>query len=99
VVTALDLPLISKEFLQDLRLRLEKSKHRIVACKIGSHFPLCVGIRRELLPDVERRVQSNDLSIHSLIENSDPEIVSDVPEGIFQNLNTLEDYRKALGEP
>jgi molybdopterin-guanine dinucleotide biosynthesis protein A len=97
-VTAVDLPLLSREFLQDFRLRLEKSRHRLVACKIGSHFPLCLGLRQELLPEVERRVHSNDLSIHRLIEASDPEIVMDVPERIFQNLNTLADYRKALGE-
>jgi molybdopterin-guanine dinucleotide biosynthesis protein A len=38
---AVDLPILTKEFLEYLRDRLEDSTRPLLACKIGSAFPLC----------------------------------------------------------
>src|SRR5205814_1372253 len=51
---AVDLPLLTQDLLKYLRSRLENSSRPLLACKIGSDFPLCLGIRRELLPEIQR---------------------------------------------
>ena len=38
---AVDLPFLTQEFLEYLRSRLEHSTRPLLACKIGSAFPLC----------------------------------------------------------
>src|SRR5688572_22285303 len=49
---AVDLPFLTEDFLNFLRTRLENSSHPLVACKIGSVFPLCLGIWRPMLPEI-----------------------------------------------
>jgi len=99
LIVAVDLPLLTKNFLRFFRRTAERSKRPVLACKIRSHFPLCIVIKRTLLAEVEQRLAKGDLSIHGLIESSDPEIVSETQlcEGgfdlfTFSNLNTPEDY-------
>ena len=99
LILAVDLPLLTKDFLTYLRLAAEHSKHPLLACKIRSHFPLCLGIRRTLLPEIQQRLSKGDLSIRGLIEDSDAEIISErqlreqgFESSIFRNLNTPEDY-------
>jgi len=99
LIVAVDLPLLTADFLIFLRQAAEHSKSPLLACKIRSHFPLCFAIRRRLLPDVQRRLSKGDLSIRGLIEASDAEIVSEsklcklgFEPAIFRNLNTPEDY-------
>jgi molybdopterin-guanine dinucleotide biosynthesis protein A len=103
LVVAVDLPLLTKDFLKYLRSRLERSNQPILACKIGSHFPLCLGVRRGLLAELQRRLTDGDLSIHRLIESSDTEVIQEgelreagFDVGIFLNINTPEDYRSVL---
>jgi molybdenum cofactor guanylyltransferase len=99
LIVAVDLPLLTKEFLVFFRRTVEHSKRPLLACKIGSHFPLCLGIRRTLLAEVEQRLENGDLSVHRLIEGADAEIISEsqlrdasFDPSIFRNLNTREDY-------
>lgn len=99
VIVAVDLPLLTKDFLIFLRRTAARSKRPLLACKIGSHFPLCLAIRRRLLPEIQRRLSKGDLSIHGLIEASDAEIISEshltergFDPAIFRNFNTPEDY-------
>jgi molybdopterin-guanine dinucleotide biosynthesis protein A len=96
IVTAVDLPFLTPDFLRNLQSHLKVSKHRVLACRIGSHFPLCLGLHRELLADVERRLRLSKLSVHGFIEDSDPEILSSPHPAIFQNINTYADYQQAL---
>jgi molybdopterin-guanine dinucleotide biosynthesis protein A len=96
IVTAVDLPLLTPEFLSNLRGRLETTRHRIVACRIGSDYPLCLGLRRSLLDDVEQAIRSGRYAVWTLIESCDAEIITDAPAEIFQNLNTLDDYHRSL---
>jgi molybdopterin-guanine dinucleotide biosynthesis protein A len=104
LILAVDLPLLTNDFLTYLRLAAEHSKRPLMACKIRSHFPLCLGIRRTLLPQVQQRLSKGDLSIRGLIEGSDAEIISEsqlsergFESSIFRNLNTPEDYLSMQG--
>ena len=99
LILAVDLPLLTENFLTYLRASAEHSKRPMLACKIGSHFPLCLGIRRELLPEIQGRLLSGDLSVHGLIEKAKAEIISEsqllehgFESAMFRNLNTPEDY-------
>src|SRR5260370_5812621 len=103
LILAVDLPLLTKDFLIYLRSQVEISSCPLMACKIESHFPLCLGIRRTLLPEIERRLSRGDLSLHSLIEGSGAEIIAEsqlnkagFESSMFRNLNTPEDYWELL---
>jgi len=96
---AVDLPFLTEDFLNFLRTRLENSRHPLLACKIGSVFPLCLGIWRPMLPEIQRHLEARLLSVHGLIEGVPSEIISELElrrEGfdpaIFRNINTPEDW-------
>jgi molybdenum cofactor guanylyltransferase len=98
LIIAVDLPHLTKDFLKYLRSRVENSSHPLVACKIESEFPLCLGIWRPMLPEVQRRLAARQLSVRGLIVGGFAEIVSaeelrheGFPPSIFHNLNTPED--------
>ena len=69
LVVAVDLPLLTKQFLKYLRSRVESSGSRLLTCKIGSDFPLCLGLHRSLLPELQRRLAARDLSVHGFFES------------------------------
>ena len=101
LIVAVDLPLLTKDFLIYFSSRLQNSKNSLLACKIESHFPLCLGTRRTLLPEIERRLSKSELSIHALIEASDAEIISEAElhdrgfgASLFRNINTPKDYEE-----
>jgi molybdopterin-guanine dinucleotide biosynthesis protein A len=99
VVVAVDLPLLTNDFLKYLRSRMETSRHAILASKIGSYFPLCLGVRKSALPQIQTRLSANDLSVRGLIEASGAEILEWPDASIFRNINTPEEYREVLGPP
>jgi molybdenum cofactor guanylyltransferase len=99
IVVAVDLPLLTKEFLKYLRSRAELSDDPLIACKIGSDFPLCLAIRRTVLPQILRRLSANKLSIRRLIEDSQSLIIPETElraagfgPALFRNINTDRDY-------
>jgi molybdenum cofactor guanylyltransferase len=94
LIVAVDLPLLTKDFLIFLRSRAENSKCPVLACKIESHFPLCLGIRRSLLPEIEKRLSEGHLSVYRFIEDSGAEIISGLEPSLFRNINTPEDYEE-----
>jgi molybdopterin-guanine dinucleotide biosynthesis protein A len=101
LVLAIDLPLLTPAFLAQFHSRFLASSRPIVACRVGSRFPLCLGIRRALSAGLARRVESGDLSVHAFIEASDAEILEkdELPElggdpSMFTNVNTPEDWIK-----
>ena len=105
LILAVDLPLLTKEFLAYFRRAAEQSKRPVMACKIRSHFPLCLGITRELLPEVEQRLRRGELSVRGLIEDTHAGIISEADlrdmgfeHQIFRNLNTPEDYLAMQGQ-
>ena len=98
---AVDLPHLTVDFLKYLRTRLENSSHPLLACKIGSDFPLCLGIWRPMLPEIKRCLQASQLSVRGLIEAGSTELISETElrhagfdSAIFGNMNTPDDYRK-----
>src|SRR5262245_30904058 len=62
VFVAVDLPFLTKDFLNFLRIRIQTSCHPLLACKIGSAFPLCLGVWRPMLPEITRCLDANQLS-------------------------------------
>lgn len=102
LVVAVDLPLLSKEFLKYLRSQADLSHDLLIACKIGADFPLCLVIRKALAPEIRSRLASHDLSIHDLVENSPARVISESElrdagfnPSQFRNINTEDDYRSA----
>ncbi len=95
LLVAVDLPLLTTEFLKYLRLRTEESAHPIVACKLGSSFPLCLGLKKDLLPTIEQRLAAGKLSVHALIEAVDSELLSWPDPAIFKNINTPADLESS----
>ena len=100
---AVDLPFLTHDFLKYLRSRIEGSSRPLIICKIGSAFPLCVGVWRPMLPEIKRRLTSRERSIRALVEGGGSEIISEAElmdlgfnTSIFRNINTEEDYRSAL---
>jgi molybdopterin-guanine dinucleotide biosynthesis protein A len=98
---AVDLPLLTEDFLKFLRVRILASVHPLLACKIGSAFPLCLGVWRPMLPEITRCLSAGQLSIRGLIEGSNSENISEMDlhregfdPGIFRNINTPGDYRE-----
>lgn len=100
LVVAVDLPLLTPDFLKYFQERLEKSLRAIVACRIEDRYPLCLGVRTSLLPRIQNRVEEGRLSIQSLIEDNEPDLILE-PEltrcgftpHIFKNINTQTDFR------
>src|SRR5262245_2089682 len=60
---AVDLPLLTEDFLNFLRIRILSSSHPLLACKIGSAFPLCLGVWRPMLPEIQRCLAARQLSV------------------------------------
>jgi molybdopterin-guanine dinucleotide biosynthesis protein A len=103
LVVAVDLPWLTERFLQYLTSEAERANDPLTACTIGSQFPLCLVIQRRLLPEVERRLEARDLSVHALIENVPSRLVSEQEllkagfnASLFRNINTEQDYRDHL---
>lgn len=104
LVIAVDLPFLTTELLGYLKSRAELSSDGLVACKIGSDFPLCLAIRRTLLPQILGRLADDELSIQGLIENTSATVMfqtelarAGFDSALFRNINTEQDYRSALG--
>jgi molybdopterin-guanine dinucleotide biosynthesis protein A len=103
LVVAVDLPLLTPRFLFYLRLSFENSPHRVLACKLGSHYPLCLAIRRSILPELEERLQI-DRSVHGFLDHFQADIITenDLREAgfdarMFLNVNSNDDLDDALG--
>jgi molybdopterin-guanine dinucleotide biosynthesis protein A len=99
LVIAVDLPYLTKHFLKYLRARAETSHCALVACNIEADYPLCLGMRKSLLPEVRRRLADGQLSVRGLIESASADFVTTTDlaqngfdSNLFRNINTPEDY-------
>jgi molybdopterin-guanine dinucleotide biosynthesis protein A len=100
---AVDLPFLTEDFLIFLRSRIEASSQPLLVCKIGTSFPLCIGVWRPMLPEIQRRLNTRERSIRSWIEGGGVEIIdgSEIAHLgfdllMFRNINTEKDYQSAL---
>ena len=103
LIVAVDLPSLTTGFLRTFRVWWTGSTKHILACKIGSDYPLCLGIDRAMLPAIEERIKAGRLAIRTLIEESDSEILNEetvlqagFPISIFANVNTPEQWAKLV---
>lgn len=103
LIIAVDLPLLTSDFLKYFNERCRQTDRLVTACKIESSFPVCLGVRASLKPVVDDYVAAGKRSLHGLIESCNPEIVSsrDLAEAgfaasLFTNINTEADYQSAL---
>ena len=100
---AVDLPLLTPDFLKMFHSRFLRSDRPLLACRIAGEFPLCLGIRKQLSEDIERRVTADNLSIRTLVRETDSEIVEE-PElrrlgldpAMFANINTPQDWERLV---
>lgn len=100
LVVAVDLPLLTKEFLKYLRERLESSERGVVACEVEGKYPLCLGMKREVLPEVEQRLTQDRLSIRGFVDAVGPDLIHppDLSDAgfdlaMFKNMNSENDFR------
>ena len=98
---AVDLPLLAQDFLDLFHSRFLATEKPLLVCRISGEYPLCLGIRKGLLADIARRVESNELSIRNLVEESNPEILEEdelrslgFDTGMFANMNTPQEWRR-----
>jgi molybdopterin-guanine dinucleotide biosynthesis protein A len=103
LVVAVDLPKLTRAFLKYLTSEAERANAPLAACKIGSEFPLCLVVQRRLLPEIQHRLASQDLSVHALIENTPSRLIYESEllsagfnASLFRNINTEQDYRDNL---
>jgi molybdopterin-guanine dinucleotide biosynthesis protein A len=99
IILAVDLPLLTPDFLTQFHGRFLESSKPLLACRIDSRFPLCLGIRPALQTNLEERIEAGKLDVHSFIGSSNPEILEHddlrklgADPSIFENLNTPEDW-------
>ena len=99
IIVAVDLPYLTRDFMKYLRMRHENSGSPLLACRIRSDFPLCLGVWRPMLPEIKKLLTAGQLSVRGLIESSSAEIISEkelLQAGfsvtMFKNINTPTDW-------
>ncbi|HEX5000263.1 MAG TPA: molybdenum cofactor guanylyltransferase [Terriglobia bacterium] len=99
LIIAVDMPLITPSFIQWFGARTLASTHPLVACRIGSGYPICLGIDRSLEPDARKRVEAGILAVREFIDASNPEIVPEeeledagFSRTLLLNVNTPADW-------
>jgi len=94
LIVAVDLPLLTVEFLAMFHERMQASSKGLVACRVEGMFPLCLGVRRGLAGNVAQRIADGRLSIQAFVEEADAEILeTGFNPAIFANANTPEDFQ------
>jgi len=103
ILVAVDLPLLTQDFLNYFKERLNQSTRLLVVCNVDSRYPMCLGIRRSLYATVEDYVSSGKRSVQGFVRGTSCEVIAAsqlVPQGfptrIFSNINTYAEYRAAL---
>ena len=98
---AVDLPHLTAGFFKYLQSRIRNSIFPVTTCKIGSHYPLCLGVRRQALPDILNLLSAGRRSVHALIETINTDIITEADllnagfdVSLFWNINTPEDYSR-----
>ena len=99
LILAVDLPLLTPDFLQMFVAEWARSARHILVCRIGTDYPLCMGIDRTLLAAVGERIAAGKFAVHQLIEESGAEVLEEdaihafgFPSSIFHNVTTPEDW-------
>jgi len=106
LLLAVDLPLLTPNFLQVFHSRFLASGKHLLACKIAGGFPLCLAIRKDLTEEVERRVVTENLAIRTFIEESNKDLLEEdklrrlgFDLAMFANINTPQDWERCTKRP
>jgi molybdopterin-guanine dinucleotide biosynthesis protein A len=95
LIVAVDLPLLTADFLRQFHARFRASRRPLLACRVGETFPLCLGVRQGLRAEVARRLAEDNLAIHTFIKDVEAEIwESGFRRSNFANANTPEDWKR-----
>ena len=101
LVVAVDLPLLTMDFLKYFTVRYTQSNRHLCACKIESGFPLCLGIDQSLTPSIDDYLKGRERSVHGFMRETAGEIITAaelIEAGfsteMFFNLNTEADYQQ-----
>ena len=102
LVLAVDLPLITADFLAAIVKHCGGATVAVVPKVHGQLQPLCAAYHRAILPEVERALASGDLSIHHLLERLSTRIIEEADlitggfhPGMLLNVNTPADLVRA----
>lgn len=97
-----DIPLVPVALLRRL-LELAEGHDAVVPLSRRGPEPLCAAYRRPCLEPIRRRIAAGDLKMTSFWPDVSVRLVPESeladfgdPEALFQNLNTPEDYARAL---
>jgi molybdopterin-guanine dinucleotide biosynthesis protein A len=102
---AVDLPLLTPDLLKVFHSRFLGSGKPLLACRVGGEFPLCLGIRKGLTAEVERRVGADNLSIRAFIQEKGEVLEEDELRAcgfdlaMFANMNTPQDWERFTKRP
>jgi molybdopterin-guanine dinucleotide biosynthesis protein A len=95
LVVAVDLPLLTPAFLQELHTRFLASPRPLLACRVDGTFPLCLGVRKSLRDEVARRLAADNLAIQAFINDTNAEILEGgYDASIFANANSPADWER-----
>src|SRR5262245_54590024 len=99
LIVAVDLPLLTIPFLRMFRERFIRSDRHLLACKIRSDYPLCLGLDRALLPVVKDRIAHQRRALNELVAETEAEILQEeeikaagFSDSLFFNLNSPADW-------
>jgi molybdopterin-guanine dinucleotide biosynthesis protein A len=97
LIVAVDLPLLTPQFLERLKLRALTSPRKLVAVRVRRRFPLCLAVHRSLGPGLAEHLAAGRLAVHRWVEAAGAEILTmadvrgwGLDSSIFTNLNTPE---------
>ena len=102
LIVAVDLPLLTLDFLKYFKERLIRTEHPLTVCNLESGFPLCLGVHQNLKDHLDIWMTRGDNSVRGFIRSVRCEFVTvaDLTAGgfspqLFLNINTDADYRAA----
>lgn len=107
LMLAVDLPVLSAEFLRYLISRAELSEAVVTAPRSARHWqPLCAVYRRQFADSAEQALRAGKYKIDPLFHDFDVQTIEEAElisagfsPDIFRNLNTPEDLRSAERDP
>lgn len=92
---SVDTPFISKEVIEQMLERVGDEQILYAKSKQKSHF-LCGIYHQSILPIVKEMIEKEDFKMSSLISQVKSAYIEFEDESIFDNLNTPNEYQKAL---
>ena len=95
-ILGVDMPFISKEVIEALLLKDQKSSKEIIVAKsINGLEPLCAIYHKSILPTIKDLIVKDEHKLNYLLSLKDFDVVEFENSEYFLNLNRPSDYKKA----